>query len=394
MRGVQERLGTPAAAHLTCACASREEIDAIARRYWAAGIRRIVALRGDAPKDGGPYRPRVDGYAYASDLIAGLRRIADFEINAACYPEVHPEAESALADLENLKRKVEAGATRVVTQYCFDTDRILRFRDAMEIAGIRAEFVPGIMPIHNFTQIRRFSQGCGASIPAWLEQLFAGVDESSPLHAMLAASVAVEQCRRLAAEGLTQLPRLCAQPRRAAAGPSPPARHRGTHSCRRLKREYLLTDFLDHARERVLLLDGAMGTQIQGRDLTLDDFWGQENCSEVLNLSRPDLIREIHLGYLRAGADAVETNSFGGSPITLGEFGLQERAVEINRRAAQLAREAVETLAGDGRARFVIGAIGPGTRLPSLGHVAYRELERRLRCPDPGADRGRRRMRS
>jgi methylenetetrahydrofolate reductase (NADPH) len=204
VRGVQERLGTPAAAHLTCACASREEIDGIARRYWAAGIRRIVALRGDAPKDGGPYRPRADGYAYASDLITGLRRIADFEINAACYPEVHPEAESALADLENLKRKVEAGATRVVTQYCFNTDRILRFRDAMEIAGIRAEFVPGIMPIHNFTQIRRFSQGCGASIPAWLEQLFAGVDESSPLHSMLAASVAVEQCRRLAAEGLTQ----------------------------------------------------------------------------------------------------------------------------------------------------------------------------------------------
>jgi methylenetetrahydrofolate reductase (NADPH) len=164
-----------------------------------------VALRGDAPKDGGPYGPRADGYAYASDLITGLRRIADFEINAACYPEVHPGAESALADLENLKRKVEAGATRVVTQYCFDTDRILRFRDAMEIAGIRAEFVPGIMPIHHFSQIKRFSQGCGASIPPWLEQLFAGVDESSPLHSMLAASVAVEQCRRLAAEGLGRL---------------------------------------------------------------------------------------------------------------------------------------------------------------------------------------------
>src|SRR5688572_9859594 len=160
----------------------------------------------------------------------------------------------------------------------------------------------------------------------------------------------------------------CRWPFSACSASRPP-------SLPRLRREYLLTDFLDHARERVLLLDGAMGTQIQGRDLTLDDFWGQENCSEVLNLSRPDLIREIHLGYLRAGADAVETNSFGGSPITLGEFGLHERAVEINRLAAQLAREAVETLAGDGRARFVIGAIGPGTRLPSLGHVAYRALE-------------------
>jgi 5-methyltetrahydrofolate--homocysteine methyltransferase len=136
-----------------------------------------------------------------------------------------------------------------------------------------------------------------------------------------------------------------------------------------------LADLLAAARGRVLLLDGAMGTQIQGRDLTLDDFWGQENCSEVLNLSRPDLIREIHAGYLRAGADAVETNSFGGSPVTLGEFGLQDRAVEINRVAARLAREAVEEVAGDGRERFVVGAIGPGTRLPSLGHVAYRGLE-------------------
>jgi 5-methyltetrahydrofolate--homocysteine methyltransferase len=131
-----------------------------------------------------------------------------------------------------------------------------------------------------------------------------------------------------------------------------------------------LADLLAAARGRVLLLDGAMGTQIQGRDLTLDDFWGQENCSEVLNLSRPDLIREIHAGYLRAGADAVETNSFGGSPVTLGEFGLQDRAVEINRVAARLAREAVEEVAGDGRERFVVGAIGPGTRLPSLGHAA------------------------
>ncbi len=136
-----------------------------------------------------------------------------------------------------------------------------------------------------------------------------------------------------------------------------------------------MAGFLDAARRRVLLLDGAMGSQIQARDLTLDDFWGQENCSEILSLSRPELIREIHLGYLEAGADAVETNSFGGSPITLGEFGLEARAFEINERSARLAREAVEAMAGDGRERFVVGAIGPGTKLPSLGHVGYRELE-------------------
>ncbi|MEZ5932538.1 MAG: methionine synthase [Alphaproteobacteria bacterium] len=137
-----------------------------------------------------------------------------------------------------------------------------------------------------------------------------------------------------------------------------------------------MTDFLTALKQRVLLFDGAMGTQIQGRDLSIEeDFLGQENCSEILNLSRPDLVREIHLGYLQAGADAIETNSFGGSPITLGEFDLSERAFEINRLAASLAREAIESMPDDTRPRFVVGAIGPGTRLPSLGHVAYRELE-------------------
>ena len=137
-----------------------------------------------------------------------------------------------------------------------------------------------------------------------------------------------------------------------------------------------MTNFLEALARRVLLFDGAMGTQIQSRDLSIDeDFLGQENCSEVLNLSRPDLVRDIHLGYLEAGADAVETNSFGGSPITLGEFDLAERAFEINRIAASLAQEAIDKLTGDGRDRYVIGAIGPGTRLPSLGHVPYQDLE-------------------
>ena len=137
-----------------------------------------------------------------------------------------------------------------------------------------------------------------------------------------------------------------------------------------------MTDFLSALAQRVLLFDGAMGTQIQSRDLSIEeDFQGQENCSEILNLSRPDLIKDIHLGYLQAGADAVETNSFGGSPLTLGEFDLADQAFEINRLSASLAREAVEKLSGDHRHRFVIGAIGPGTRLPSLGHVSYQDLE-------------------
>lgn len=203
--GIKERFGVPVAAHMTCAFAPRRAIDDLARCYWEAGVRHIVALRGDPPKDIGRYRPRPDGYAYAVDLVRGLRAIAPFEISAACYPEGHPEAESEEADFANLRRKVEAGADRLITQYCFDTDRILRLRDRLAAAGIAAEFVPGIMPIHSFSQIKRFSLACGASIPAWLEALFAGVEETSPMHGMIAASVAAEQCRRLAAEGLTRL---------------------------------------------------------------------------------------------------------------------------------------------------------------------------------------------
>jgi len=137
-----------------------------------------------------------------------------------------------------------------------------------------------------------------------------------------------------------------------------------------------MSAFLDALAERVLLADGAIGTQVQARDLELErDFLGCENCTEVLNKSRPDLVREIHSAYLSAGADLIETNSFGGSPLTLAEFGLDGEAFEINRRAAELAREAVEAFSGDGRRRFVLGAVGPGTKLPSLGQIDYRSLE-------------------
>lgn len=137
-----------------------------------------------------------------------------------------------------------------------------------------------------------------------------------------------------------------------------------------------MSNFLDFVDSNILLLDGAMGTQIQGADLKVEeDYWGQENCSEILNLSRPDFIRNVHMKYLAAGADAVETNTFGGSVLTLGEFGLEEKTVEINRRACELAHEAIAEFAHDGRKRFVVGSIGPGTKLPSLGHVAYDALE-------------------
>ncbi|MHA1564009.1 MAG: homocysteine S-methyltransferase family protein, partial [Alphaproteobacteria bacterium] len=140
-----------------------------------------------------------------------------------------------------------------------------------------------------------------------------------------------------------------------------------------------MSDILEQLHQRVLLCDGAMGSRVQALDLDIErDYWGQENCTEVLNLSRPDLVREIHLGYLRAGADMVETNTFGGSPITLAEFDLGDRAFEINKRAAELAGEAIAELADDGRDRFILGSIGPGTRLPTLGHITYDELESAL----------------
>jgi len=143
--------------------------------------------------------------------------------------------------------------------------------------------------------------------------------------------------------------------------------------------------FLDHLFDRVLLCDGGMGSRVQAMDLSLEeDYWNQENCTEVLNLSRPDIVREIHRGYFEAGADMVETNTFGGSPVTLGEFGLSDRALEINRRAAEIAREAAELFAGDGRDRFVVGSIGPGTRLPSLGHIDYDSLEAAFKVQSEG----------
>lgn len=190
------------AAHLTCVGATREEVDAVARHYWDSGIRHIVALRGDPPEEGGRYEPHPGGYAFAADLVAGLRRIADFEISVAAYPEVHPEAESAKADLDNLKRKIDAGATRAITQYFFGTEPYLHLRDRAVAAGIDVPIVPGILPVTNYAQLVRFSAMCGASVPPWLADLFEGLDEDAETRRLVAATVAAEQVRRLQAEGV------------------------------------------------------------------------------------------------------------------------------------------------------------------------------------------------
>ena len=193
---------TPAA-HLTCVGASRGEIDDIARGYWDVGVRHIVALRGDVP-GGGAYVPHPEGYAYASDLVAGLARVAAFEISVAAYPQVHPSAVNPLADLDNLKRKLDAGATRAITNYFFETDVFLRFLDLCLAAGITAPIVPGILPVTNFAQAKRFSELSGVSLPAWLGHMFEETDEDPDLRRMIAAIVAAEQVRLLQANGIDE----------------------------------------------------------------------------------------------------------------------------------------------------------------------------------------------
>ncbi len=191
------------AAHLTCIGASKGEIDDVARRYWDEGIRHIVALRGDPPEgQAGGYQPHADGYAYAADLVAGLKKVADFEISVAAYPETHPEAPSAEFDLDNLKRKIDAGATRAITQYFFDPAVFLRFRDRAAAAGITVPLLPGILPVTNFAQVQKFSAMCGAAVPGWLADLFDGLDQDPDTRRLVAATVAAEQCRALAAEGV------------------------------------------------------------------------------------------------------------------------------------------------------------------------------------------------
>jgi len=192
------------APHLTCVKASRGEIDDIAREYWDMGIRHVVALRGDAPEGTAKYTPTPGGYPYAADLVAGLRKVADFDISVAAYPEVHPEAPSPEFDLDNLKRKLDAGASRAITQFFFETELFLNFRDRCAAAGIDSAIVPGILPITRFAQMTKFAAQCGTSVPDWLRERFEGLDDDPETRNLIAASVAIEQVRRLQAEGVDE----------------------------------------------------------------------------------------------------------------------------------------------------------------------------------------------
>jgi methylenetetrahydrofolate reductase (NADPH) len=201
---IQRETSLTGAPHLTCVGATREEVLEVARQYWREGIRHIVALRGDAPQGATQYEPHPDGYAYASDLVAGLRSVADFDISVAAYPETHPEAPSAEADLDNLRKKIDAGASRAITQFFFDTDDYLRFRDRCVAAGIHVSIVPGILPITRFPQVTRFAARCGAKIPNWLAERFAGLDDDPETRRLIAANVAIEQVSRLRHHGVDE----------------------------------------------------------------------------------------------------------------------------------------------------------------------------------------------
>lgn len=193
----------PLAAHLTCVGATREAVDELATIWRDMGIRRIVALRGDVP-GGGPWCPHANGYARASDLVAGLSRIANFDISVAAYPESHPDSPSPEADVDNLRAKQDAGARTAITQYCFETETILRFRDRATAAGVTMEIIPGILPIVDFTRTVEFSRKCGAGIPDWLTRQFDGLEDDAETSAMVAVSLAVDQCRILMREGFRQ----------------------------------------------------------------------------------------------------------------------------------------------------------------------------------------------
>ena len=204
VRRIHEHDLPPPAAHLTCVGATREEVDTLAREWWTTGIRRLVALRGDPPQGESRYRPHPGGYRNAADLVAGLRRIGDFDISVGCYPEVHPDSPSLTADLDNLKAKFDAGARRAISQFFFDAEAFLRFRDRCARHGIDGQLIPGIMPVHNFAKVKRFAEGCGANVPDWLGEVFAGLDDDPETRRLVAASVAAELCCRLRAEGVNQ----------------------------------------------------------------------------------------------------------------------------------------------------------------------------------------------
>ena len=196
IKDIKERTGLDAAPHLTCIDATPDELKRIAEDYWQSGIRHIVALRGDLPPGGS--KPAM----YAADLVTLLKKVGDFDISVAAYPEVHPEATSAQSDLINLKKKVDAGANRAITQFFFDVESYLRFRDRCVATGIETEIVPGILPVSNFKQLQRFAAMTNVKVPHWMTSMFDGLDNDAETRKMVGASIAMDMVKILSREGV------------------------------------------------------------------------------------------------------------------------------------------------------------------------------------------------
>lgn len=202
---IQRETSLAAAAHLTCVEATKAEIDQVAEEYWAAGVRHIVALRGDPPASGAKFASHPGGYENAAALVAGLKRLHPFEISVAAYPECHPDSPDMAADIDNLKAKLDAGATRAITQFFHEPETFFRYRDKVAAAGITAEIVPGIMPVTNFASVVRMSAMCGTEVPAWMARLFDGLEDHPAARQLIAATLAAELSRKLYAGGVKSL---------------------------------------------------------------------------------------------------------------------------------------------------------------------------------------------
>lgn len=201
---IQRETSLAAAAHLTCVEATKAEIDQVAHGYWAAGVRHIVALRGDPPTAGAKFASHPGGYENAAALVAGLKRLHPFEVSVAAYPECHPDSADDTVDLDNLKAKLDAGASRAITQFFHEPETFFRYRDKVAAAGIGAEIVPGIMPVTNFASVVKMSAMCGTQVPAWMARLFEGLEDRPEARQLVAATLAAELCRKLYAGGVRQ----------------------------------------------------------------------------------------------------------------------------------------------------------------------------------------------
>ncbi len=201
LQKILDKTNLTPAAHLTCVGASKDEINEIAKGYWDMGVKHIVALRGDSPAGAGGYEPHPEGYRYSVDLVYGLKKLADFEIAVAAYPEGHPESKGVKDDIEILKMKQDAGANCAITQYFFDVELFMRFYEKARKAGITIDIVPGILPVTNYAQVIKFSKMCGASVPKWMEDIFYNLDDEPITRNLVAATVAAEQCRLLHSQG-------------------------------------------------------------------------------------------------------------------------------------------------------------------------------------------------